>query len=62
LCDITVYSIASPIADPELQTSGEPGHRDPEMRGGGPVLKKIFFGPFGPQFGPKLRGAGPPGP
>ena len=31
--------------------------------GGGSVFKKIFFGPFGPQFGLEIRGGGrPPGP
>ena len=25
-------------------------------------MSKIFFRPFGPQFGLKIRGAGPPGP
>ena len=34
------------LADPDLQIGG--GGR--------------FFRPFGPQFGPKIRGAGPPGP
>ena len=28
---------------------------------GGAISKKIFFGPFGPRFGLKIRGAGPPG-
>ena len=36
------------------------GHADPEIRGGG--LKEIVFRPFGPHFGLKIRGAGPPGP
>ena len=35
------------------------GHPDPEIRGGGAVSKKIFFGP---SFGLKRRGGGPPGP
>ena len=34
-------------------------HPDPEIRGGGRLLKK-FFRPFGPQFGLKIRGC--PGP
>ena len=33
---------------------GGGGHPDPEIRGGG--LKTIFFQPFRPQFGPKIRG------
>ena len=30
--------------------------------GGGPSLQTNFFLPFGPQFGLRIRGAGPPGP
>ena len=34
------------------------GHPNPEIRwGGGGDLKKSFFWPFRPQFGPKLRGS-----
>ena len=39
---------------------GGGGHSDPEIRGEG--LKEIVFRPFGPHFGPKIRGAAPPGP
>ena len=35
------------MADTDLQISGEAGHPDPEIRGGGTGLKKIFFGPSG---------------
>ena len=42
------------MADPDLQIKGGGGHPDPEIRGGG--LKTIFFQPFRPQFGPKIRG------
>ena len=35
------------------------GHPDPEISGGGDQSPKIFFQPFGPQFGLKIRGAGP---
>ena len=35
------------------------GHADPEISGGGDQSPKIFFQPFGPQFGLKIRGAGP---
>ena len=40
---------------------------DPDLKirsgGGGEQSRKNFFGPFGPQFGPKIRGSpGPPGP
>ena len=43
---------------------GEPGHPDPEKKGGGWGSQKKFFQPFGPQFGLKIRGwggGGPPG-
>ena len=47
------------MADPDLQIrGGGGGHLDPEVRGS-PGLKKIIFRPFGPQFGLKVRGAGP---
>ena len=45
-----------PVADPELQKRGvRGGHPDPEIRGGGRWSEKIFFRPFGPQFGLKVR-------
>ena len=31
------------------------GHPDPQIRGEWPVSQKHFFGPFGPQFGLKIR-------
>ena len=40
------------------------GHPDPEITGV-PGLQKLFFRPFGPHFGLKIRrggGGGPPGP
>ena len=51
-------------ADPDLQIrggGGGSGHPDPEIIGVG-RSKKNFFRPLGPQFGPKIRGADPPGP
>ena len=53
-------------ADPDIQMGGvgegrAGGHPDPEIRGM-PGLKKIFFRPLAPQFGLKIRGAGPLGP
>ena len=48
-----------PVADPDFKIRGEPGHPDPEIRGG--VSKKKFFLPFGPQIGLKIRdGRAPP--
>ena len=36
------------VTDPDLQIRGEPGHPDPEIRGGGgAVSKKYFFGRSG---------------
>ena len=35
-----------PVADPDLKIRGEPGHPDPEIRGGG-SQKKSFFCPSG---------------
>ena len=52
------------MSDPDLQIRGVPGHHpDPEIEGGG-GLKKIFFRPFGPHFGLRIRGegSGPLGP
>ena len=48
------------MADSDLKIRGwgvGGGGSHPE--GGGPVTQKIFFRPFGPQFGLKLRGAPP---
>ena len=44
------------VADPDLQIRAD--HPDPEMKRG-PGLN-FFFPPFGPQFGLKLSGGGPP--
>ena len=41
-------------ADPQIRWGGHP---DPEIKGEG--SPKIFFRLFGPQFGLKIRGAGP---
>ena len=49
------------VADPDLQIRGRPGHPEPEITGEGRGIKKNFFRPFGPQFGLKIRGAGPSG-
>ena len=39
--------------------NGGPCHPDPVISGGeGGGLQKNFFGPFGPQFGLKIRGDG----
>ena len=47
------------MADPDRGAGGgggggRPGHPDPDMGGGGGL--KIFFQPFEPQFGLKIRG------
>ena len=47
--------------DPDLPIRGGAGHPDPEIIGV-ERSKKNFFRPLGPQFGPKIRGAGSPGP
>ena len=53
------------MADPDFQIrGGGGGNPDPEITGG-PGLQKIFFRPFGPHFGLKIRrggGADPLGP
>ena len=42
------------MADPDLQIRGQGGGPpDPD-----PGLQKVFFRPFGPQFGLKIRGGG----
>ena len=51
-------------ADPDLQIwgvggGGRGGHLDPEIRRG-PGLKTKFFRPFGPHFGPQIRGVTEP--
>ena len=52
----------STVPDPDLEIGGEGGgHPDPLKKGGGGGggLQKIFYRPFGPQFGLKIRGACP---
>ena len=49
------------MVDPDIQIEAGGGggggsHPDPEIRRR-PGLQKIFFRPFGPQFGLKIRGA-----
>ena len=54
-----MVQLANPVPDPDIEISGGPGHPDPKIRGGGEAcLPKEFFWPFGPQFGPKIRGGG----
>ena len=48
------------VAVPDLQIRGGGQSSRPWDKGGG-GLQKDFFRPFGPQFGLKIRGAGPPG-
>ena len=56
--------MVSLVPDPDLEIRGGGGERSSRpLDKGGPGLPKNFFRPFGPQFGPKLRGgAAPPGP
>ena len=35
------------VKDPDLQIGRGGNHPDPEIKGGGAVSKKIFFGPSG---------------
>ena len=44
----------------QMGGGGEASYPDPEIRGA--VSEKIFFGPFGPQFGLKIRGWHPGNP
>ena len=61
---ITALLLVSRILEsnpPDIYTVPDP---DLEIRdkGGGGGLPQNTFWPFGPQFGPKIRGGGPPGP
>ena len=56
------------MPDPDLEIrrrrgggEGWGGPPDPYTSGGGGGLPKLCFRPLGPQFGLKIRGAGPPG-
>ena len=47
LCDNGLIT-PTPLADPHLQITGQPGHSDPEVKKGGPGIKKRnFFRPSG---------------
>ena len=48
-----------PDPDLEIREGGGGGLSRPLEKGG---LQKNFFRSFGPQFGLKIRGCGPPGP
>ena len=47
------------MPDPDLEIRGGGGVIQTLRKGGSP---KLFFRSFGPQFGLKIRGRGPPGP
>ena len=49
------------VADPDLQIRRGPSSRNWDKGVGGARLQKIFFQPFRPQSGLKIRGASPPG-
>ena len=59
----SIACVDSDRSRPSDGGGGGGGPPPPEERGGGGVQKKLF-GPFGPQFGPKVRGEpafpGPP--
>ena len=59
LADLPLGSVADPdMLDIQIRGGGGGGgHPDPGLRGM-PSLEKIFFRPFGPQFGLKIRGGG----
>ena len=50
------------MADPDLQGGGGGEGVIETLRKGEWGLQKIFFQLFGPHFGRKIRGGGPPGP
>ena len=52
------------MLDLHLEIRRGPSYPDPKIkgRGWGWVSKNIFFRPFGPKFGLKVRGGKPPGP
>ena len=59
------FQLIKPLLDSDLEIRIRgAGHPDTEIRGGGSVLpkKKIFFWPFGPQFGLKIRAVASPSP
>ena len=53
-----------PDPDVEIRGVGKGRSSRPLDKGGGGgwAVSNNFFWPFGPQFGPKIRGGGPPGP
>ena len=50
------------VPDPGPEIRGEGARTSRPLEKGGGRSPKTFFGPFGPQFGFNIRGAGPPGP
>ena len=63
---MTVKRKNKTVPDPDLEIRGGRQSSRPLGKGGGGGggggNQKTFFWPFGPQFGLKLRGGGPPGP
>ena len=55
-----MVQMANPVPDSDIEISRGPGHPDPKIRGGGRrgLSPKRIKWPFGPQFGPKIRGGG----
>ena len=58
--NFVTHLIITAVLDPDLEIRWG-GRSSSPLHKGGPSLKK-FFPPFGPQFGLKIGGAGPPGP
>ena len=56
-----MVQLVNPVPDTDIEISRGPCHSDPKIRGEG-CLPKEFFWPFGPQFGPNIRGGGGGGP
>ena len=50
------------VPDPDLEIKGGGGRSSRPLDKGETGLPKKFFRPSGPQFGPKVRGAGTPPP
>ena len=57
---VIVWFLYSTLPGPALEIRGEGWSYRPLEKGRGPVSKKVFFRPFGPQSGLKIRCPPPP--